>query len=96
MHDNADPLNGWSVEEVERTSTGPATSDIYGKLFYYLRSLLNAFLNRISSSNVAFELLQMDVAELPRHLEGRFFDRIEVGCHNKRQLMFINPALLVY
>ncbi|KAF5026431.1 hypothetical protein F66182_1496 [Fusarium sp. NRRL 66182] len=79
MHDNADPLNGWSVKEVETTSSGLATSDIYGKLFNHVRFLLNAFLERISSSSVAFELFQVDASELPGHLENRSFDRIEVS-----------------
>ena len=36
MQDNADPLNGWSLKEVEDTSIGPAAADIYGKLFYHV------------------------------------------------------------
>ncbi|CZS75064.1 unnamed protein product [Fusarium graminearum] len=79
MYDNADPLNGWSVEEVEGTSTGLATSDIYGKLYYHLRSVLKAFLERLSRSRVAFELFQVDASDLPGHLENRFFDRIEIS-----------------
>ncbi|EXK76747.1 hypothetical protein FOQG_18522 [Fusarium oxysporum f. sp. raphani 54005] len=79
MHDNADPLNGWSVKEVETTSTGLATSDIYGKLFYHVRFALKAFLDRMCSSSVAFELLQVDASDLPGHLEKKSFDRIEVS-----------------
>ncbi|CEI66052.1 unnamed protein product [Fusarium venenatum] len=68
MHDSSDPLNGWSIKEVEATSTGPATSDIYGKLFRHLRFVLDGFLGRMESSSVAFELVQLDAADLPRHL----------------------------
>jgi hypothetical protein len=79
MHDNADPLNGWSMKEVEATPTGPATSDIYGKLFHHVRLALKVFLERISSSSVTFELFQVDASDLPSHLEKRTFDRIEVS-----------------
>ncbi|RFN52959.1 hypothetical protein FIE12Z_2730 [Fusarium flagelliforme] len=44
MYDNADPLNGWSAKDIEATSTGLATSDIYGKMYYYVRGVLEAFL----------------------------------------------------
>jgi hypothetical protein len=88
MYDNADPLNGWSLKEVETTSTGLATSDIYGKLYYRIRVTLKAFLERISSLSVAFELLQVDASDLPGHLENRVFDRIEVSFHDKQQISF--------
>ncbi|KAH6968167.1 hypothetical protein DER45DRAFT_495904, partial [Fusarium avenaceum] len=51
MRDNADPLDGWSAEDVEMTLYGPAKADIYGKLFLYLRSILGAFLERSAMSN---------------------------------------------
>ncbi|OBS15940.1 hypothetical protein FPOA_12899 [Fusarium poae] len=79
MYDNADPLNGWSLKEVETTFTGLATSDIYGKLYYRIRVTLKTFLERISSLSVAFELLQVDASNLSGHLENRVFDRIEVS-----------------
>ncbi|KAM0234889.1 hypothetical protein ACHAPO_006253 [Fusarium lateritium] len=79
MHDSSDPLNGWSMKEVEATSTGSATSDIYGKLFRHLKFVLNGFLGRMETSSVAFELLQIHAADLPRYLTERCFDRIEVS-----------------
>ena len=78
MRDNADPLHGWSAEDVEGSSSGAATADIYGKLFYYLRKLLRAFVHRLSDLHVSFRLLQTDVSDLPAHLEKDCFDRIEV------------------
>lgn len=79
MRDNADPLDGWSAEDVEMTSYGPAKADIYGKLLVHLRSVQRAFLGRIANLKVSFCLLQMDARLLPNHLEDGTFDRIEVS-----------------
>lgn len=78
MHDNADPLNGWSSKEVEDSSSGPATADIYGKLFYHLRAVLRTFLLRLSDLQVSFRLFQVDASDLPNHLQSSSFSRIEV------------------
>lgn len=79
MKDNADPLDGWSLEDVADVSSGPATADIYGKLFYYIRQLLRSFLDRLSSLDVSFKLFQVDASFLPDHFELDAFSRIEVG-----------------
>jgi hypothetical protein len=81
IRDNADPLNGWSAKEVEDTSSGPATADIYGKLFYHLCAMLRAFLLRLSGLGVSFRLFQVDASDLPDYLETESFSRIEVGKH---------------
>lgn len=78
MRDNADPLNGWSLEEVENTSSGPAAADIYGKLFYHVRTVLRAFLIRLSGLQVSFQLFQLEASDLPHYLGGSSFSRIEV------------------
>ena len=78
MYDNADPLNGWSAKDIEATSTGLATSDIYGKMYYYVRGVLEAFLGGMSSRTAAIEPLQVDASDLPSHLNINSFDRIEV------------------
>jgi hypothetical protein len=78
LHGGSDPLHGWSMKDIEATSTGPATSDIYGKLFHHLRSLLKGFLERMERSTMSFRLLQMDAIDLPNHLAKQRFDRIEV------------------
>jgi hypothetical protein len=72
------------VKEVETTSTGLATSDIYGKLLYHVKFALKAFLERMSSLSIAFELLQVDASNLPSHLEKKSFDRIEVSFYNRQ------------
>lgn len=80
MADNADPLQGWSLKDVEDTSSGPATADIYGKLFYHIQAELHTFLNRLSDMQVSFQLLCVDFKdELGCFLERNSFSRIEVG-----------------
>lgn len=83
MKDNADPLCGWPAEEVAQTLSGAATADIYGKLFYYLRSLFRTFLARVSNSKVSFQLFQVDAADLPDYLSGESFSRIEASISTK-------------
>ena len=78
MRDNADPLNGWSLKDIEHTSSGPAAADIYGKLFYHVRTVLRAFLLRLSGLQVSFQLYHLDASDLLNHLEGSSFNRIEV------------------
>jgi hypothetical protein len=79
MNDNADPLHGWSSDEVAATSAGPATADIYGKLFFYIRGMLRSFLGRLPSLRLSFKLFQLDATCLPDHLENDSFSRIEVS-----------------
>lgn len=78
MKDNADPLHGWSLEEVSNTTSGAATADLYGKLFIYLRNMLRAFLSRIRNSKISFKLLHLDASSLPGHLDNDSFSRIDV------------------
>ncbi|GFG26617.1 monoterpene epsilon-lactone hydrolase [Aspergillus udagawae] len=96
MNDNADPLHGWPLDEVVTTSTVPATADIYGKLFFYIRGMLGSFLGRLPSLKLSFQLFQLDAACLPDHLENNSFSRIEVsnisdagwlGIHHTLRLM---------
>jgi hypothetical protein len=78
MHDNADPLHGWPLKEVEESSSGPAAADIYGKLFHHVRAVLRAFFLCLSGLQVSFRLFQVDASYLPDHLEAGSFSRIEV------------------
>lgn len=80
MKDSADPLEGWSSEEVADTSSGPASADIYGKLFYYLHGQLRSFLDRLSSLKISLKILQIDISSLPDHIDNATLSRIEV-CH---------------
>lgn len=78
MTDNADPRNGWPSEEVAATSSGAASNDVYGKLFYFVRQELRRFVKRMSALNISFALLQVDAQDLQDHLRNQLFSRIEV------------------
>ena len=71
-------------EDVANTSSGFATADIYGKLFYYIRGLLRSFLDRLSSSTISFKLFQLDVKFLHEHLASDTFNRVrsQYACIN--------------
>lgn len=101
MKDNADPLSGWPSEDVAAASSGAATADVYGKLFFYIRRLLHSFLDRLSGLDVSFELFQVDVTTLPDLLEENAFSRIEVSRRHfirsfKCKQTFTFKAVLIY
>ncbi|KAJ5948566.1 hypothetical protein N7454_001873 [Penicillium verhagenii] len=79
MKDSADPLHGWSPKDVLNTSSGPAEADIYGKLYHYIREMIQAFLRRLSSMKISLKLFQVDASLLPDHVEKDCFSRIEVS-----------------
>ncbi|OBS28259.1 hypothetical protein FPOA_02200 [Fusarium poae] len=95
LHGGSDPLHGWSMKDIEATSTGPATSDIYGKLFHHLRSLLKGFLECMERSTMSFRLLQMDAIDLPNHLAKQRFDRIEVSNISDGAYLGINTTVSI-
>lgn len=76
--DSADPFDGWNAGVALQSSYGPATNDIYGKLFNHLKDLLSSFIRQAASRRIAFELFNVDVNDLPRQLGSRQFARIEV------------------
>ena len=82
MNDSADPLHGWPLQEII-DKAGAVKNDLYGALYFYLKELLRSFCEKISKTQVSFNLAQVDAKELPRTLEQfkvpkRAFDRIEV------------------
>ena len=79
MKDDSNPLTGWPPEEVAAMSVEPATSDIYGKLFFHLRETLHKFIDRLRGSKVSFKLFQLDIEDLNNALKEYSFDRIEVS-----------------
>ena len=81
MVDNADPIDGWRLEDVESTSSGPATADIYGKLYYYVQGALRDFYNRLTSTHARLELTNLDVSRLPKYFGSSYFDRVVVREH---------------
>jgi hypothetical protein len=82
MDDKADPSNGWPIAEVQQTQS-PAQQDWYGKLFIYLYNMFNKFRDRLMETKIGFELYNVDVEELPQHLEPAKYSRIEVCIQTK-------------
>ncbi|KAL7909005.1 hypothetical protein GGI35DRAFT_493828 [Trichoderma velutinum] len=79
MADCADPLQGWSLKDVEDSPSGPATADIYGKLLNHIRTVLRAFLIHLSDSKISFQLFCAEFEELSTLLDHGSFNRIEVS-----------------
>lgn len=77
LDDKADPLTGWPIWEV-RNEKSFADSDMYGKLFLYLHKVIGAFVERLATLQVNFELFSMDVKALALQLPKDHFARIEV------------------
>lgn len=78
MMDSAEPLHGWSLQEVSRAS-GAAANDVLGKLYYSLLDLIRSVHGRLGHVNISFHLCNLDAAALPQHLDVMRFDRIEVS-----------------
>lgn len=69
--------------------SGPATNDVYGKMFYYVRSLCLKFQRRVRSLQVEFHVMHKDTMALPAifNEQGRRrFDRIDVRAHIYRHI----------
>lgn len=77
MDDKADPSSGWPILHVQHISS-PAPRDWYGKLYIYLHDIFKRFLHRLGKIRIGFVLYNMDVKELPQHLERNTYSRIEV------------------
>ncbi|KAI6080278.1 hypothetical protein F4821DRAFT_273945 [Hypoxylon rubiginosum] len=84
MMDNADPVSGWSLKLLLEFDAGPASNDVYGKLYHYLNSLFTGFHCPLRSGRIAFDIFHVDARLLPGSLANNHFDRIDVGniCDN--------------
>jgi len=78
MMDSADPRNGWSTSEIRETSSGTATNDLFGKLYFMLDRLLLSFHRQLRATKVDFQFFNVDAAVLPKLLDRDTFARIEV------------------
>lgn len=76
MKDSADPLEGWAYTDM---LGGPATNDIYGRLFSFLMKLLSDFYRRLKSLHVDFQMFNVDAQKLDLYLQGGTFARVEVS-----------------
>lgn len=78
MKDSALPADGYELAEILKTEAYGANNDIYGKLFFHIRSQLLAFRRRLSSLDCTFHMTNCDAAYLPLLLGADSFARIEV------------------
>ncbi|KAF5658279.1 SET MYND domain-containing protein [Fusarium denticulatum] len=95
MEYSCEPLDGWSAKDVEMTQHGPATSDIYGRLFTYLLSVLKDFMSHIANKNISFQLLHLNAPNLLDHLKKGSFDRIEVSNISDKAYLGVNVTVAV-
>jgi hypothetical protein len=77
MDDKADPSAGWLVTDIEK-SPWPAKWDWYGKLYTHIFDILKQFLDTLQNNSIHFDLYNLDVKELPQHLQAGRYCRIEV------------------
>lgn len=79
LKDSSDPLEGWDIFDILNKTPRAASSDVYGKLYFYLQHAFNAFIEKSISLNASFQLFNVDAEELSKHLERGSFSRIEVS-----------------
>ena len=79
MLDSADPLEGWANTDVLATFSGPASKDLYGKLYYHVKDVLRTFYRRMSSLECNIQMFSIDAQELRSHLQESSFARIDVS-----------------
>lgn len=78
MMDSADPLGGWPLQAVLDTPAGPATNDLYGKLYHHLMHLFATFHAELAARPVSFQLHRADARHLAAHITDMKFARVEV------------------
>lgn len=82
QNDSSDPIDSWPIKAVIGSGAkyGVPQEDLYGHLHFYVRDKLEAFCNKITSTQIHFHLYCMDAVALPSFIETRLqFDRIEVS-----------------
>lgn len=77
MRVTSDPIEGWPIDEVLKNELSPK-NDIYGKLFYYIRDILEKFIIRLKSLKIDIEVHCCEAEKLAPRLTGQQFDRIDV------------------
>lgn len=90
MEVTAEPLFGWSLQEILNTPSISAVDDIYGRLYFHLHRVLGSFLDRLEKSQISFRVLNYDAFSLPMLLRADYFSRIDVS----KQLSVVKPITL--
>ncbi|KAI0967379.1 hypothetical protein F4678DRAFT_483231 [Xylaria arbuscula] len=92
MSSFSDPLESWSVEDVAKNELAPK-NDIYGKLFYYVRDMVEKFIVRLKSADIDMEVHHCDANTLRTELAGQQFDSIHTSSLADDQYMGVEPML---
>lgn len=79
LKDSSDPLEGWNIFDILNKTPRAASSDVYGKLYFYLQYAFKAFIEKSITLNASFQLFNVNAEELSKHLESETFSRIEVS-----------------
>jgi hypothetical protein len=79
MADSADPIEGWANGDVLATFSGPASRDLYGKLYYYVKDILQSFHHRMSSLECNIQMFSVDAQGPSSHLQESSLARIDVS-----------------
>ncbi|RCI15981.1 hypothetical protein L249_3026 [Ophiocordyceps polyrhachis-furcata BCC 54312] len=85
----SDPAAGWDSKDVAETSSGPASADMYGKLYYHVRSVIQSFIRRSAEGQVSIRLLHYDLVELIDRLPGETFSRIDARLPFPNKMMIL-------
>ncbi|KAI3326332.1 hypothetical protein HD806DRAFT_552587 [Xylariaceae sp. AK1471] len=99
MRVNSDPIEGWPIDEVLKNELSPK-NDIYGKLFYYVRDMLEKFIIRLKSLKIDIEVHCCEAEKLATRLTGLQFDRIHTsnladGCYMGTESMLKSLSQLL-
>lgn len=82
LDEESEPYNGWYMADILKVRNSGAVNDVYGKLFRMLEVLLVDVKHRLVANGAAFEMHNMDTAQLPNVLAPSTFARIEVCLHD--------------
>lgn len=74
----ATPLHGWKYTDTVATSAGPATNDVYGRLYHHILLQLKAFRKQVGTTTTTFDFYNISATDIPSVLEQASFDRIDV------------------
>lgn len=93
MLDSADPCHGWSCPDVLQTYAGPASNDLYGRLYAHVKKNLANFHRRISNHDIHLQLHHRNAIHLPQVLNAGSFARIETSNISKNSYLGVERVV---
>ncbi|KAI0175856.1 hypothetical protein GGR52DRAFT_538469 [Hypoxylon sp. FL1284] len=78
LADSTDPLQDWTLLEIMGYSPTPASNDLYGKLFAYLRDTISRVHRRLEPLKISFHVRSASADLLYRYIKPGTYDRIDV------------------